>query len=384
MKKKIGIVLLAVAALALTGCGDKKEDKKDGSVATVTDGNVEFSLGEYKGLSEEKPVYAIDDASIDSEIESLLAEYTEYKDVDRESKSGDYINMYFTGTVGDEVILDYSADSEDGEEGYDLCLGVEEYGPEFDEKLTGVKAGDELDFSVTYDDEYEYEELAGSTVAYKVIVNGISEEIIPELTEDFVKNTLGYESEADMRAQITDDIKASNDEYSEMLVREALLQQIIDGSTFGGYSDELYAECKANIEEEYKYYMQMFGCESVQEVYDMFGVTEEDLENEITQNMQKLMVIKAIAEAENITVTDEMYSTRLDELVEEYGYVSDEDLESELGKEEIKSMILEELVMDAVVSYSNITEVETDETGLYGEEYDASDSDAYEDEADEE
>ena len=63
--------------------------------------------------------------------------------------------------------------------------------------------------------------------------------------------------------------------------RENLMQQVIDGSDFESYSQDLYDSYAAGMEESYESYMEMFGCETVEEVYNLFGLTEADIEKEV-------------------------------------------------------------------------------------------------------
>lgn len=45
-----------------------------------------------------------------------------------------------------------------------ITLGQEEFGAEFDQKLTGVSTGDKLDFSITYGDDTWQEDWQGKTL----------------------------------------------------------------------------------------------------------------------------------------------------------------------------------------------------------------------------
>lgn len=359
MKKGISYVCIATLALALTACGSGSGDKeKDGSKNTATEADVEsFKLGEYKGLTAEKTIFTVSDEDIQYEIETLLADYTEYNEVERPSQTGDYVNVLLTGFVDGQVLIDFS-NPDDG--GYDIYLGGETFGAEFDEQLTGVTTGQELSFSVTYSDDFEDVDLAGNTVDYEVTVTSVMEEIVPELTESFIVDTLGYASEDDMREQITKSLEADNEMYSEYMVRDDLLQQVIAGSTFGTYPEDLYMSCKARVESGYEAYVEMFGCEDLQGVYDLFGMTDEDVEAEIIDQVHRQQVINEICKLENISLTDEIYQERAAQYAADYGYESVEDMETQLGKETIDEWILEDLVMDVLEQNAVITEVADD------------------------
>ncbi len=74
---------------------------------------------------------------VQEEIQEELESYSEEESTNAPSEDGNIVYMNLTATV----------DGEAGDEEEPLSLlGQEEYGAEFDEKLTGVSAGDQLDF----------------------------------------------------------------------------------------------------------------------------------------------------------------------------------------------------------------------------------------------
>ncbi|MCM1273594.1 MAG: FKBP-type peptidyl-prolyl cis-trans isomerase [Clostridium sp.] len=369
MKKKIGIICLIIAAMALTGCGSKKDkDEKKAATssdATASEATGEFKLGQYKGLEANKVIYDVSDDEIQSEIDSLLYDYVDYIDVDRPSQEGDYVNVLFTAKMDGEVVLDFT-DEEEG--GYDFLIGMADLGQEFDEKLTGVSVGDSKTFEITYPEDYEDTDFAGNTVEYSINVTAITEEVMPELTADLIAE-LGYESENDMRTKITEELKSSNETYSIQDMRENLIQQVIDDTTFAGYTDEMYNACKEVVDSSYAAYMEMFGCESVEEVYEMFGLTDEDIENEVVQLIYRQMVIDEISEIENITVTDEEYNKRLPGYAELYGYESATAMEATVEREDIRSAMLEDMVIDIIVENATIKELTMEEYEKLLEEF---------------
>ena len=145
MRKKF-IRILPVALIftfLLSGCGS---GTKTGEV----------TLCDYKNLSAEKKIYEISEADIEEGIESLLYDYIEYKEVNRASKTGDIVNLSLIATLDEETLLEYSED-----EGYEVYLGDEEFGAEFDEKLIGVSSGDTLSFSISYEEDSDITDFAG-------------------------------------------------------------------------------------------------------------------------------------------------------------------------------------------------------------------------------
>lgn len=270
----------------------------------------------------------------------------------RPSESGDCLQINLTASIDGELVLDYT-----DEEGYDLYLGYEEFGTEFDEKLTGVSTGDELSFTLTHAEDFSISELAGATVDYTVTILNITEEIVPEITDEFITDTLGYESREALEEALRQEAESEYESNSSSELREDLIQQVIDGSTFENYSQELYDSYAASMQESYESYASMFGCESVEEVYELFDMTEEDVEAEVLNYVYRTIVIQAISDAENITLSDEEYESGLESYVADFGYDDTDSLLADYGEESIREWLLEEKVLTFLEENATITEV---------------------------
>ncbi|MCI8992378.1 MAG: hypothetical protein HFG80_06580 [Eubacterium sp.] len=362
MKRKLAWLFIAALPFAfITGCGENSNDSSSGEDISASDteytvsltdqdyGNV--TLGNYIGLSAKKTMVEVTEDDINTEIDNLLYDYIEYKKVDRPSAKDDYIQMSMSVSENGEVIDDYT------EDGYEICLGNGEFGAEFDEKLTGVNTGDKLQFSIAYDADDEEAIYAGSTVDYDITVTEISEAIYPELTNEFLKDSLGYDSEEDMRKQVTETLEKDNEENSTLELQENLLQQIIDSSSFENYSDELYEVCSNDVTANYESYSQMFGYENVEDIYEVFGLSEEDIENEIMQQVYRSMTIHALIKEENISLSDEEYQDGVKRYAENYGYSSAEEMENDYGEDALREVLTEEKVLDFLVENAKVTEV---------------------------
>lgn len=379
MNKNRYIFLAAVIIIpVMTGCGDTKTpttslhtEEESASLdpllfsdATDTEFSFDAPYGEvelcdYKNLTAEKKSYEITDADIQEQIEFMLYDYVDYQDADRPSKTGDYVSVTMIGSDGDNVIFEYK------DETFDVNLGSEEFGPEFDKHLTGVSIGDSLQFSITYDDDYEDAELAGLSIDYDITVQNIYEEILPELTDEFITDTLDYASRDDMVAQITQQIREADEEESEFELRENLIQQVIDNSTLVSCSESLYDYCLDSIDASYFSYAEMFGCETVQEVYTLFGMTDSDVKDEAENLAFRMISIQAISEAENISLSEEDISNGMEQYAEEMEYDSVESMLEEYDEDAVRSWILEDKVLDFLVdnaAIQTVTAVRDDDT----------------------
>jgi trigger factor len=361
MKKQFVSILLASSMmLALTACGDSSDqtentlplgDKVKTEYGTVT-------LCEYENLAADETIYEISDEDVDDEVNNLLSDYVQYEEKDT-AENGDYVEVYMTGTIDGEVFVDYPEEAGDT---YDILLGYNEFGEEFDENLLGVTKGDTLSFSITYDEDYGDEDLAGMTVDYDISVQSVQEEILPELTEEFITDTLGYASEDEMRSELREELDSYYNSDTAYYAKEDLLQQVVENSKFGDYSEELYDSKREEVDATYESYVDLLGVSTVDEVYDAFEMSEDDIEAEVLSQVYRTIAVYAIAEEQSLALTDEEYQAGVESYAqlytEYYGeeYTTDS-LVEELGEDTLRYWILEDKVMDYLYEHATITQV---------------------------
>ncbi|MEL7374468.1 MAG: trigger factor, partial [Pseudomonadota bacterium] len=196
----------------------------------------EVTLKDLDKIEVRVPEVDIDDADIDRMLESLREQRASWEPVDRAAAEGDQALVDFDGFLDGEPIENGSGKN------VPVVLGGGQMLPDFDKGLAGAKAGDERSFDVSYPDDYPAEELAGKTAEFKALVQSVSEKVLPEIDEDFVKG-FGVESgdleqlrkeasenmaielatkrRADIKQQVLDQLLTHNPlEVPQSLVRE--------------------------------------------------------------------------------------------------------------------------------------------------------------------
>ena len=361
MKRILLCLLLGTVILTSTACGksgdDNTENNNGGKAVETEYGTVTF--GDYSNLTADEVVYDFSEADIDSEIENMLYEYAEYSEKST-AEMGDNVEVFLYATSDGAVVFDYT---ENGDGSYVIELGYEEFGPEFDEQLIGVSAGDVLNFSVTYDEDYDNISLAGGMINYEVTVLSVQEEKIPELTDSFVQENLGYDSVAEFRTSVEENLNSYYNSDSSYYTKESLLQQVIDGAEFGDYTEELYQSAKASVDASYEGYIDWLGVNSVDEVYESLEMSDEDVESEIMAQVYRIIAINGLAQEQKLELTDDEYQAGAQMYTDLYAdYYEDdytqEDLLSEFGEDNLRYWILEDKVLDYLYENATITKVQ--------------------------
>ena len=140
------------------------------------------------------------------------------------------------------------------------------------------------------------------------------------------------------------------------------LTQVVENSTFKGYPDDLYNECKDLYDQTNQAYAEMLSLD----VSDFEG-TDEEIKAAVESMVYEDMVVTSIAEKEKITVSDDEYTQYVENNLDTYGMSSVEEFESTYSKESVMDELLREKVQKFLLDNAKVTEVSEDE---YYQEYD--------------
>ena len=332
MKTKKHAIMLCAGALAmLTACGDTSDYSKY------------VTLGSLEHLQKNLTVETVDEQSMADAKEEALADYTEYEDATGRIKEGQMADVSIVVTSDGEELYDFS------DEPYEMTVGKEEFGAEFDTYLIGKEAGDAIDIEVSYDSSFDDGVLCGKTVEIKGSVAGIKDVVMPEVDDAFVKENFGFSTVQEWEEQLRADIEEQKQQEAQEMMREDLLQQAIDASDISGYPKKLYKQKLQAVKDGYQSYADMFGCD-VSEVYDTFGLTEEDIEKEALDNVEMTMVVSMIAQKEDLMLTDEELQQKKEAYAAEQEYDSVEDLLKDYEETGLEEYFLQEKVKDYLES----------------------------------
>ena len=305
-------------------------------------------LGDYDGVEVTKYTYEITDDMVQDEIQGELEDASEEESTNAPSEDGNTIYMNLTVSVDGE-------EAADPEETF-ITLGQEEYGAEFDEKLTGVSTGDTLEFTITYGDDTWQEDWQGKTVDFSVEVTDVTKSEVPEYNEDYVKNYTGYDTKEEYEASVREYLEQSYEEQSAYDQSEELISACLERTEFTGeYPEDLFEACKEEALSAYSMFVDEGG--DVTDVLDMFGLTESDIEEEAKNLVNRRLFISAYAQANNIEVTEDDYVSYVNEYADYYGE-SAADFEALYTRETLVNALYESKVIDQLLEKAKVTEKE--------------------------
>ncbi|MFR6469492.1 MAG: trigger factor [Lachnospiraceae bacterium] len=248
MKKRISYALgvTCAAALLLGGCSSSSTYGKY------------MTLGEYKGLEVSKIKTEITDDDIEQEISYTLDDSTEYNEVDRAAEDGDMVNITYSSTMDGEDFDGGSGEDVDIQLGAGYLEG--DILQDAESQIIGMKAGDTKEMDLTIPEDYYFDDtLAGQSIQVTLTVNTVSEVNRPELTDEFVASISDFDTVDAYKEDLKKTLEASAEENNEYMAGSDALTQVVENSTFKGYPDDLYNECKDLYDQTNQAYAEMLG-----------------------------------------------------------------------------------------------------------------------------
>ncbi|EAC9078258.1 trigger factor [Listeria monocytogenes] len=281
----------------------------------------EVKLGDYKGLEVEKRETELTTEELEAELKQLQERQAELVvKEDAPAENGDTVILDFEG-FKDGVAF------EGGQaENHSLELGSGQFIPGFEEKLVGLKAGDEADIELTFPEEYHAEDLAGQPVVFKVKLHEIKTKEVPALDDELAKD---IDEEVETLDELKEKISKRLQEAKEESVAQAKQEEVIAKAVENAEVDIPHAMVHHEADHLMNHFAQDLQAQGLTpELYYQFtGQTEEAMHAQMEKDAEKRvkmnLVLEAIAEAENIEPTEEAIDEEISTLAEKYGMEKD-------------------------------------------------------------
>lgn len=375
MKKRLLALLMTAcvattAVIGFTGCGDEKEDKEETASGIVAMADIEadiykdidslVELGEYKGIAVEAEKVIVSDEEVQEYIDSELEYYGTVDQIKEGTVAdGDTINIDYTGYIDGETFENGS------DEGADLTIGSDSFIDGFEDALIGKTIGETTRINVTFPEDYQSEDVAGKAAEFEVKINYKNGETIPAELNDELVASMAIEDVAtvdEYKAYVRETLEASAAEEQKSAEFEAILAKLNEVCTVSGLHDDLDEQKLYDEEIEY---MEQYA-ESYSYSYEEFVALytgmdaeayETSLKEDIAAYVNRMMIYRAIAKAENISFTQEEYEEKVagySSQYESYGCESVEDFEAQFSTQIFEMMVYEE-VETLLYDSANIT-----------------------------
>ncbi len=177
----------------------------------------------------------------------------------------------------------------------------------FEEQLVGAKGGEERKVEVTFPDDYQAEQLAGNEAVFTVTVKEVREKVLPDLDDDFASEATEFDTLAELRADIEERLGEAVGQRIEQDFRVAAVDAAVDAAKID-LPEELV---KARAEERLDRLQRQIAGRGMDPAafFQMQGKSREEVLEEslpdAERELKRESVLAAVAEAEQIEVSDE-------------------------------------------------------------------------------
>lgn len=261
------------------------------------------TLPPYKGIEIAREDHEIPEADVKAQVDQLLSNFaTTIQVTDRAVKDGDTVNIDYVGSVDG---VEFEGGSTKGA-GTNVTIGVTSYIDDFLEQLIGHMPGDTFDVNVTFPDPYQNNpDLAGKDAVFVTTVNYISENSLPELTDEFVEANLkeqyGWTTASDVTEYIINYMTRSKlmNYALDYLKTKSVISEIPEAilSWQKGTLTSYYASGATQYGYSLEDFLKQQGVESLDALYENYA-------DQMNDDATVQLIIQAIAEDAGITATE--------------------------------------------------------------------------------
>jgi trigger factor len=311
-------------------------------------------LGTYIGLKAQRPKMEVTNIEVDKALEALQEQQAQLVACpeDHRITDKDFAVVDFQGSMDGRPLEGGSRQN------HLVQIGSNTMIPGFEEQLINQKRGDRVKVRTTFPKDYPKADLAGRAVEFDVTIREVKHKALPALDNEFAKDVGKFESLDQLREKLRDDLTARARLEQDRAVRTALLKQLSGAHPFEVPSSLVEQEVQESLARLQQRLPK--GVTLEQAKIDPQAVRKE-IEPSAREKVKGRLILMAIAEREQMTVTKEEIDAALLRTAQELK-LSSEDVRrlivSQDGSLDVfKARLLEDKAMDWVVSKAVIESV---------------------------
>lgn len=312
--------------------------------------SVEFTLRpsvvltSYDAVEIEMPPAEVTEAEIDSQVDMLMGYHATFEDVERAVEASDYITMDVENVKNAEAIAG---------EGRMFAMDSQSMPAEFTEAVLGMNVGDEKEISWTPEGAEE------ATV--KVTLKSVKERKVPELTDEFVKESFSFDSIDAMRDAIKLEVEADKSSKLPALKENRVVAKLAERLELDKVDEDYEQSVFSELGQNFLQNLSARGM-TLDAWLSANGLTSEafiaDLHHQADDVARESLALDALARELKLEVTDE-------DIDEEFKSAGVEDVEAskaafvaEGRMPAVRDSIRRSKAVDWLVETAKVTEVD--------------------------
>lgn len=303
-----------------------------------------------------RPVVTVGDAEVSKTLEVLQKQRRSFETIDRIAAPGDLIKFDYQGTV--EGVEFEGGKGED----FSAVIGEGRLLKDFEQNLSGLKAGDKKGFDLTFPGDYAAKELAGKAAHFEVQVKEVQAPVLPPLDTEFAK-ALGVAdgSMETLKAEVKSNLEREVKRRIQTKLKEQAMELLLKVSTLD-LPQSLVAMETDRLRRMTEADMQQRGVQTMKLSADMFTGQAE-------RRVRLGLILAEIVQAHKLVAQPEQIRTLIQEQAQSYEepeQVMQWYYQSPERMQEIESLALEENVVAWVTGQAQVEDVTTSFDELMG------------------
>lgn len=327
------------------------EEGKDFEFIATFEVYPEITLEDFSRIKVEKPMSAVQDADIDSMIDTLREQNRTWEVVERAARAGDQIEIDYIGTLDGEAFEGGSAEDQK------LVLGSGQMIPGFEDGLIGASVGEERVIELTFPEEYHSEELKGQQAAFAVKVKAVSQPVLPEMNDGFFAR---YGVENGGEEAFREEVRKNMERELRQSVKARIKKQVMDGLL--SIHDVAVPRTLAVQEIERLRRQAAASLDRAADgSIDPDKLPDELFREKADERIRLGLLIGEIVNAEKIEVDEDRVRSMIEDIASAYQQpqrVIDWYYSNEQQLNQIRYVVLEEQVVDTILDTAQVSDVE--------------------------
>lgn len=274
----------------------------------------------YEGAPVRRRPTVVDDKKVDERITALQEKATELRPLPEdntreETADGDVWTLDVEGTLGDQRVSRKDVRVDIGTSGSEFIPGIAA-------ALAGTKlseVGSLKKISFTPPEENLRPELRGKVAELELGMREVRVKEVPELDDEFARDTGEADSFDELKTKLNDAVRQEDTDEAEREARRRLVETLIERNAFEPAPSMINREVAAQVDQTKRQLAQQ-GLR-----LSAIGTDENQLAQRIRPqamfNVKAFLLLDAIGNKEELTVSDEAFEAELEKVAEDSGQV---------------------------------------------------------------
>lgn len=309
------------------------------------------TLGQYKGLDFTRRVRPVSEKAVELEASNLTRTRAPFVPVEKPAARGMRVTLDFEGFMDGQPIPDSRMEK------VTVLLGTGQLMPAAENAVYGHKAGETFRFDFTYPEEFRVPELSGKTAQFEITLHTVEQKQTVPLDDAFAK-TLGFDTVDALKESIRAKKRASHEANADRIAGAALLDMAGANLTAELPGDVLDQNADRDMKQ---LELRLTRSKMSMELYCQTNNTTPEqvraaFRRDAERKMRSILAVRAIAEAEQVTVSNAEVDAEYARLAKLHD-TPEAEIRKVLSRDAVASAVTSQKVQRFLIDHANITSV---------------------------